>query len=76
MKRAQHGSRKAEALAFIRSAEKKSRHWTVSDVAEALRCSKQQAWQILQSLTYSGELERGPRTVVIEDALRVAGGAQ
>lgn len=73
--RAKHGTRKAQAVAFIKSAEKKSQHWTVTDLSEALHISKQQAWQLLQSLTYSGQLERGPRTVVLDDALRLSGDA-
>lgn len=75
MSRAKHGTRKAQAVAFIKAAEKRSQHWTVTDLSEALGVSKQQAWQLLQSLTYSGQLERGPRTVVLEDALRLAQGA-
>ena len=70
-KRKRYGSRKAEAVAFIKLAEKKARLWSVTDLAEALKVSKQQAWQLCQSLTYSGLLERGPRTVVVEDALRL-----
>ncbi len=42
----------------------------MTEMAQALDISKQQAWQLLQSLTYSGELERGTRTVVVEDARR------
>lgn len=75
MRRVARGERKAAALAFIRKAEKADRLWTMTEMAQALDISKQQAWQLLQSLTYSGELERGTRTVVVEDALRLAGGA-
>lgn len=72
MKRARvaSGVRRQQALAFIRQQEKASALWGAKDLADALGVSVQQAWSLLQSLTFSGELARGPRTVVLEDALK------
>ena len=73
--RAGYGERRKQALSAIKAWERKRVLWGAKDVAEALGISTQQAWSLIQSLTYSGALTRGERTVVVEDALRLSEGA-
>lgn len=69
------GVRRAQALAFIKDRQSKKLQWGAKDVATALGISDAQAWSLLQSLTFTGELTRGSRTVVITDALITADSA-
>ncbi len=70
--KAAHGERKRQALEVIKKFEKAKKLWGMREVADELGISKQQAWSLLQSLTFTGELTRGVRTVVVEDVLVLA----
>lgn len=69
------GVRRAQALAFIKERQSKKLAWGAKDVATALGISDAQAWSLLQSLTFTGELTRGSRTIVVQDALVLADSA-
>lgn len=66
------GERRRQALEWIAAQEKAARAWGPKDMGDALGISTQQAWSLMQSLTYAGELTRGRRTVVLENVLRLA----
>lgn len=70
--KAERGERKKQALNAIRKFEREQRIWTSGDLARELKCSQAQAWQLISSLTMSGELVRGTRKVEIRDALITA----
>ena len=74
--RVERGLRQRQALAYIKQQEKDAAPWGTSSLAAALGISKAHASALLQSLLAKGALVRGPRTVVLEDAVCVAGGAQ
>lgn len=71
-KKAAHGERKKQALGVIKEFERKKKLWGSKELAAALECSQAQAWQLMQSLTFTGELVRGSRTVVIPETLITA----
>lgn len=71
-RKAASGERKKQALDAIKEFEKKKQNWGPADLARALDCTPAHAWQLVQSLTYTGELKRGARTVVIPEALVTA----
>ena len=73
--KAKAGQRQLEALRFIESAEKARRLWTVTELANELGVVQAQAGAIVNALVAKGRLVRAERTVVVEDALRLAGGA-
>ena len=66
------GERKKQALEAIREFERKQQLWSTKDLASVLGCSLSQAGQLTASLTFSGDLVRGERTVVIPEALITA----
>lgn len=70
--KAERGERKKQALKVIKQFERDQRIWTSGDLARELKCSQAQAWQLISSLTLTGELKRGTRTVVIPEALVTA----
>lgn len=70
---AKRGERRTQALAFIQAREKAKAAWTQAELAADLGISAQQAWSLLQSLAFAGELKRGSRVVVVDDALVLAG---
>lgn len=74
-RRVERGLRQRQALAYIKAQEKTGVLWGVTSLAAALGISKAQASTLVQALAAKGELVRGPRTVVVEDTLRLAGGA-
>lgn len=68
----EHGERKKQALEVIKEFERRKQLWGPKELSEKLGVSKQQAWALMQSLTFTGELVRGERTVVIPEALIIA----
>jgi hypothetical protein len=69
---AKRGQRRTQALAFIRARENSKAAWTQAELAADLGISAQQAWSLLQSLAFAGELRRGSRVVVVNDSLVLA----
>lgn len=70
--KAAHGERQRQALALIAKWEKAKTPWGAPELAAELGIAKQQAWSLMQSLSYSGRLVRGTRTVILTDTLVLA----
>lgn len=68
----ERGTRLKQALAFIARRERTRSLWTVTELADELGIAHAQAAATVNALVARGELVRGPRTVVLENALQVA----